>query len=94
MFTTGLQGIHDEMPLEISKEQLIESYFNRGWLFILSRWLFGYNHLLWRLLIGWKRKAMIEYFLMIIDYQNILFIRLMSNFNDRIEINTCTSVIV
>ena len=61
MFTTGLRGIHDEISLEISKEQLVEGYFNRGWLFILSRWLFGYNHLLWRLLIGWKRKAMIEY---------------------------------
>ena len=60
MFTTGLQGIHDKISLEISKEKLVEGYFNRGRLFILSRWLFGYNHLLWRLLIGWKRKAMIE----------------------------------
>ena len=34
---------------------------NGRWLFILSRWLFRSNHLLRRLLIGWKRKAMIEY---------------------------------
>ena len=33
---------------------------NGRWLFIFSRWLFRYNHLLRRLLIGWKRKAMIE----------------------------------
>ena len=37
MFTTGLQDIHDTISLEISKEQLVEGYFNRGWLFILSR---------------------------------------------------------
>ena len=30
MFTTGLQGIHDKILLEISKEQLVEGYFNRG----------------------------------------------------------------
>ena len=60
MFTTGLQGIHDKISLEISKEQLVEGYFNRGWLFILSGCLFRNNHLLWRLLIGWKRKAMIK----------------------------------
>ena len=41
MFTTGLQGIHDKISLEISREQLVEGYFNRRWLFILSRWLFG-----------------------------------------------------
>ena len=35
MFTTGLQGIHDKISLEISKEQLVEGYFNRGWLFLL-----------------------------------------------------------
>ena len=52
MFTTGLQGIHDKISLEISKEQLFEGYLNRGWLFILSRGLFRNNHLLWRLLIG------------------------------------------
>ena len=37
MFTTGLQGIYDKISQEISKEQLVEGYFNRGWLFILSR---------------------------------------------------------
>ena len=37
MFTTGLQGIHDKISLEISNEHLVEGYFNRGWLFILSR---------------------------------------------------------
>ena len=37
MFTTDLQGIRDKIPLEISKEQLVEGYLNRGWLFILSR---------------------------------------------------------
>ena len=36
MFTTGLQGIHDKISLELSKEELVEGYFNRGWLFILS----------------------------------------------------------
>ena len=36
MFTTGL-CIHDKISLKISKEQLVEGYFNRGWLFILSR---------------------------------------------------------
>ena len=60
MFTAGLQGIHDKISLEISQKQLVEGYFNRGWLFILSRWLFRYDHLLPRLLIGWKCKAMIE----------------------------------
>ena len=30
MFTTGLQGIHNKISLEISKEQLVEGYFNRG----------------------------------------------------------------
>ena len=40
MFTIGLQGIHDKISLEISKEQLVKGYFNRGWLFILSRCLF------------------------------------------------------
>ena len=37
MFATGLQCVHDKISLEISKEQLVEGYFNRGWLFILSR---------------------------------------------------------
>ena len=37
MFTTSLQVIHDKISLEISKEQLVEGYFNRGWLFILRR---------------------------------------------------------
>ena len=30
MFTNGLHGIPDEISLEISKEQLVEGYFNRG----------------------------------------------------------------
>ena len=32
MFTTGLQGIHDKISLEIFKEQLaiVEEYFNKG----------------------------------------------------------------
>ena len=30
MFTTGLQGIHDMISLEISKEQLVEGYFKRS----------------------------------------------------------------
>ena len=36
MFTTGLQGFHDKISLEISKEQLVEGDFKKGWLFILS----------------------------------------------------------
>ena len=63
MFTTGVQGIHDKISLEISKEQLVEGYFNRGCLFILSRCVFKDNHLLRRHLIGWECKAMIEYLL-------------------------------
>ena len=30
MFTTGLQGIHDRISLEISKEQLVERLFQHG----------------------------------------------------------------
>ena len=30
MLTTGLQGMHDKTSLEISKEQLVEGYFNWG----------------------------------------------------------------
>ena len=29
--------LYDTISLEISKEQLVEGYFNRGWLFVLSR---------------------------------------------------------
>ena len=37
MFTAGLQDMHDKISLEISKEQLVVGYFNRGWLFMFSR---------------------------------------------------------
>ena len=30
MFTTSLQDIHNKISLELSKEQLVEGYFNRG----------------------------------------------------------------
>ena len=30
MFTTVLQGIHDKISLEISKEQLVEGYLTGG----------------------------------------------------------------
>ena len=41
-----------EISLEISKEKLVEGYYNRGLLFILSRCVFTNNNLLQRHLIG------------------------------------------